>query len=116
MPRKYYPINSETSNWVTAIKINSTRAGVPGGTCHTTHTNAIGTGRFSKTNSKHLKSGNGNQKIILVDFFRVGNVFVADGNWQLRHLAIFKPPSLGQMLTSLYASSTGNVDKVHHVA
>ena len=30
-------------------------------------------------NLKNLKSGNGNQKIIRVDFFRVGNVFVADG-------------------------------------
>ena len=29
---------------------------------HTTHTNAMGIGTFSKINSKNLKSGTGNQK------------------------------------------------------
>ena len=37
-------------------------------------------GILSKTTSKRLKRGNGNQTTIQVDTFQVGNVYVANGN------------------------------------
>ena len=43
-------------------------------------------GNLSEINSEKLKSGNGNFKIIRVEFFRVGNVFVAHGKTVVKPL------------------------------